>query len=88
MKDKRKSLVKEAKKTAQKSIQQSLLTQLKEVTAGFGNSSVKLEKQIKKEAKKLSKKFTKFIKIEKAALVPVVAPAPAKAADKKPLTTK
>lgn len=64
MKDKLKPLVKEAKKNAQKAIQLSLITQLKEITSKFGEGSKKLEKRIAKEAKKLAKKLAKDIKIE------------------------
>lgn len=64
MKDKLKPLVKEAKKNAQKAIQLSLITQLKEITSKFGEGSKKLEKKIAKEAKKLAKKLAKDIKIE------------------------
>jgi L-fucose isomerase-like protein len=64
MKNKLKPLVKEAKKNAQKAIQQNLVTQLKEITAKFGEGSKKLEKKIAKEAKKLAKKLAKDIKIE------------------------
>jgi hypothetical protein len=45
MKDKLKPLIKEAKKNAQKAIQLSLVTQLKEITAKFGEGSKKLEKK-------------------------------------------
>lgn len=80
MKNKLKPLVKEAKKNAQKAIQLSLITQLKEITSKFGEGSKKLEKKIAKEAKKLAKKLAKDIKIE-AVLVkteekPKVAEAP------------
>ncbi|MES2063731.1 MAG: hypothetical protein V4456_17525 [Bacteroidota bacterium] len=64
MKDKLKPLIKEAKKNAQKAIQQNLVIQLKEITAKFGEGSKKLEKKIAKEAKKLAKKLAKDIKIE------------------------
>lgn len=64
MKNKLKPLVKEAKKNAQKAIQLSLVTQLKEITAKFGEGSKKLEKRIAKEAKKLAKKLAKDIKVE------------------------
>ncbi|MBB5394639.1 MULTISPECIES: hypothetical protein [unclassified Mucilaginibacter] len=69
MKDKLKPLVKEAKKAAQKAIQLSLVTHLKEITARFGEGSKKLDKQVEKEAKKLSKKFAKHIKVNKGALI-------------------
>jgi len=64
MKDKLKPLIKEAKKNAQKAIEQNLVTQLKEITSKFGEGSKKLEKKIAKEAKKLAKKLAKDIKIE------------------------
>jgi hypothetical protein len=64
MKDKLKPLIKEAKKNAQKAIQLSLVTQLKEITAKFGEGSKKLEKRIVKEAKKLAKKLAKDIRVE------------------------
>ncbi|MES2265651.1 MAG: hypothetical protein V4520_02745 [Bacteroidota bacterium] len=69
MKNKLKPLVKEAKKTAQKSLQQTLIAQLKEATDKFGVASKKLDKKIEKEAKKLAKKFAKDIKIDTATLV-------------------
>jgi len=69
MKNKLKPLAKEAKKTAQKSLHQTLVTQLKEATAKFGVASKNLDKKIAKEAKKLAKKFAKDIKIDIATLV-------------------
>jgi hypothetical protein len=71
MKNKLKPLVKEAKKTAQKAIQLTLVAQLKDITAKFAVGSKKLDKQIQKEAKKLAKKFAKDIKIDTATLVKV-----------------
>ncbi|MDB5126630.1 hypothetical protein [Mucilaginibacter sp.] len=74
MKNKLKPLVKEARKTAQKAIQLSLVAQLKDITARFGVGSKKLDKQIQKEGKKLAKKFAKDIKVNAAALVKVDEP--------------
>ena len=68
MKDKLKPLIKEAKKTTKQNIEQTLITQLKNITAKFGESSKKLDKKIGKEAKKLAKKFAKNIKIDKTLL--------------------
>ena len=71
MKDKSKPLLKEAKKTAQKDIQQNLVIQLTEITGKLGQVSKKLAKQIAKESRKLAKKLSKEIKFDKAALLEI-----------------
>jgi hypothetical protein len=88
MTDKLKPLIKAAKKTAQKNIQQMLVTQLTDITAKLGVTSKKLDKKIAKESKKLAKKFAKDIKFDKTLLnktedKPAIAEAPSNAAPAK-----
>jgi hypothetical protein len=60
-----KSIAKQAQETAKKSIQTSLITELKAFAAKLGHSSKKINKEIEKAAKFLSKKLSKPVKAEK-----------------------
>lgn len=68
-KSKLKSLVKSARKTAEKDIRLSLITGLKEIAGTFGEGSKKINKDIEKSSKQLAKKLSKDIKINKAAII-------------------
>lgn len=68
-KSKLKSLVKSARKTAEKDIRLSLITGLKEIAGVFGEGSKKINKDIEKSAKQLAKKLSKDIKINKTAII-------------------
>lgn len=74
-KSKLKSLVKTARKTAEKDIHQSLLASLKDIVGKFGEGSKKLNKDVEKGAKQLSKKLAKSIKVDKSAFIVVADPA-------------
>lgn len=68
-KDKRKSLVKSARKTVREDIKQSLIAQMKEVVGKMGQGSKKLNKEIEKGSKQLAKKLSKELKINQVALL-------------------
>jgi uncharacterized protein (DUF58 family) len=70
-KSKLKSLVKTARKTAEKDIHLSLLASLKDIAGKFGENSKKLNKDIEKGARQLSKKLAKDIKINKSIFITV-----------------
>ncbi|MEJ7780328.1 MAG: hypothetical protein WKF68_12145 [Daejeonella sp.] len=67
-KNKLKTLVKSARKTALKDIKASLITQLSEISARLGQDPEKLSKTIGKGSKKLAKKLIKEFKIKKGVL--------------------
>ena len=71
-KQKRKSLVKTARKVARKNISLNLITELKAVTEKLVPASKKIEKAIKKDAKQLAKKISRELVIDEAALVAAV----------------
>ena len=60
-----KSIAKQAQETTKKNIQTSLITELKAFAAKLGHSSKKIDKEIQKAAKLLSKKLSKPAKAEK-----------------------
>jgi len=62
-KKKLKSLVKSARKTAEKDIRADLVKGLNEIAGKFGEGSKKLTKDIEKGARQLAKKLAKDIKI-------------------------
>lgn len=62
-----KSTAKQAQVTAKKSIQTSLIAELKAFAVKLGHTSKKIEKEIEKSAKNLAKKLAKPAKVEKAA---------------------
>lgn len=70
-KSKLKSLVKTARKTAEKEIHLSLLASVKEIAGKFGEASKKLNKDIEKGSRQLSKKLSKDIKIDKSSFITV-----------------
>lgn len=63
-KSKLKLLVKEARKSAKKDIEQSVITQVKELTATLAPNTKKLEREIVKGAKQLAKKLAKELKFD------------------------
>ena len=63
-KSKLKLLVKEARKSAKKNIEQSVITQVKELTATLAPNTKKLEREITKGAKQLAKKLAKELKFD------------------------
>ena len=67
-KSKLKILIKEARKSAKKSIEQSLIAQLKEETVKLGQTSKRFEREIVKGSKQLAKKLAKEIKIDSSSL--------------------
>ena len=67
-KSKIKSLIKSARKTAEKDIRLSLAAGLKEIAGKYGEGSKKLKKDIKKGSKQLAKVLSNDIKIDKSAL--------------------
>lgn len=67
-KSKLKSLVKSARKTAEKDIRLSLTSSLKDIAAQFGESK-KLNRDIAKGSKLLAKKLAKDIKIDKSSFI-------------------
>jgi len=70
-KNKLKSLVKAARKTAEKDIHLSLVTSLQEIAGKFGEGSKKLNKDIEKGARRLAKKIATDIKIDKSVFIEV-----------------
>lgn len=68
-KSKLKSLVKAARKTAEKDIRLSLTSSLKDIAAQFGEGSKKLSKDIEKGSKQLAKKLARDIRIDKASFI-------------------
>lgn len=68
-KDKLKSLVKAARKTARKDIELRLITELKELAGKLGQDSKKLKKDIEKGSKQLAKKLSRKLKIDKSAIL-------------------
>jgi predicted RNA-binding protein with PIN domain len=68
-KSKLKSLVKTARKNAQKEFQVAIVAELKVAAGKLGQDIEKLNKNIEKEAKKASKRIAQKIKIDKNALV-------------------
>jgi hypothetical protein len=62
-----KSTAKQAQVTAKKSIQTSLIAELKAFAVKLGHTSKKIEKEIEKSAKNLAKKLAKPAKAEKKA---------------------
>ncbi len=68
-KSKLKSLVKTARKNAQKDIQIVVAAELKVAAGKLGQDIEKLNKDIVKEAKKVAKRISQKIKIDKTALV-------------------
>jgi len=68
-KSKLKSLVKTARKNAQKEFQVAIVAELKVAAGKLGQDIEKLNKDIEKEAKKASKRIAQKIKIDKNALV-------------------
>jgi len=68
-KKKLKSLVKAARKTAEKDIRLDLIAGLTEIVSKFGEGSKKLTKDIKKGAASLAKKLAKDIKIYDTAVI-------------------
>jgi len=66
-KSKLKQLIKEARSSAKKDIELSVVNNLKEVTAKLALDNKSFEKQIVKAAKQLAKKLSKEIKIDKTA---------------------
>jgi len=68
-KNKLKSLVKSARKSATKDIRLSLIAELNEITGTFGAGSKKLKKDIEQGSKQLAKKISKNIKIDKSAFI-------------------
>jgi len=68
-KNKLKSLVKSARKSATKDIRLSLIADLNEITSTFGGGSKKLKKNIEQGSKQLAKKIAKNIKIDKSAFI-------------------
>ena len=70
-KNKLKSLVKAARKTAEKDIHLSLVTSLQEIAGKFGEGSKKLNKDIEKGARRLAKKIATDIKINKSVFIEV-----------------
>jgi hypothetical protein len=66
-KSKLKLLVKEARKSAKKSIEQSLIAQLKDETIKLGQTSKRFEREIVKGSKQLAKKLAKELKIDSSA---------------------
>jgi len=70
-KSKLKSLVKAARKTAEKDIHQSLLSTLSEIAGNYGEGAKKLNKDIQKGARRLAKKLSANIKIDKSVFIEV-----------------
>ena len=70
-KNKLKSLVKAARKTAEKDIHLSLVTSLQDIAGKFGEGSKKLNKDIEKGARRLAKKIATDIKIDKSVFIEV-----------------
>jgi len=68
-KSKLKSLVKTARKNAQKDIQIVVAAELKVAAGKLGQDIEKLNKSIEKESKKVAKRIAEKIKIDKTALV-------------------
>ncbi|OKS85368.1 hypothetical protein [Mucilaginibacter polytrichastri] len=68
-KSKLKSLVKTARKNAQKDFQIAIAAELKVAAGKLGQDIEKLNKDIEKEAKKAAKRIAEKIKIDKTALV-------------------
>lgn len=64
MKNNKRELIRTAKKEAKKTVRNSLVAELKKVSATFGTISGKLEKVIEKGSGKLAKKIAKKIKID------------------------
>lgn len=64
MKKDKQETVKAARKAIRKETKLSLIAKLKDVLAGFGQSSKNLEKEIEKAAVKFSKKLLKKTKID------------------------
>ena len=70
MKNKKiKALAKSAKKAAGKNINKHLLKDLREITVKFGQKSKKLDQQIKKSAKQITKLLAKNIKTDTSVLL-------------------
>ncbi|MDO7742715.1 MAG: hypothetical protein MUP99_03045 [Pedobacter sp.] len=70
-KSKLKSLVKAARKTAEKDIHQTLLASLQEIAGNYGEGNKKLNKDIEKGARRLAKKLATDIKIDKSVFIEV-----------------
>ena len=67
-KDKLKTLVKSARKTAKEVLRSSIALQLKDATSKLGLTSKKVNKAIEKTAKQLAKKLSSEVTIDKDAL--------------------
>ena len=63
-KSKLKLLVKEARKSAKKDIEHSVISHIKELTATLAPNTKKLEREITKGAKQLAKKLSKELKFD------------------------
>ncbi|MFD1256868.1 hypothetical protein ACFQ3S_08665 [Mucilaginibacter terrae] len=63
-KSKLKLLVKEARKSAKKDIEQSVIIQVKELTTNLAPNTKSVEKEINKGAKQLAKKVAKVLKFD------------------------